>query len=120
MNELEWYSGIAILTHMFEQFAEPADIPDSFLALFAVGMVLALVRAGMGHIAACIGLHAGGVLVIKLTKDITYADPAATDAFLVGTYDSVIGYLALILIATLAFFYHALALRNGAARQETR
>jgi membrane protease YdiL (CAAX protease family) len=118
-NELEWYSGLVVLGHMFEQFANPVMILDSFLALFAVGMFLALVRAKTGHIALCIGLHAGWVLTIKLTKDITYVDRGAEFSFLVGSYDNVIGYLALLLMGALTIIYYLLALRGRIASQES-
>lgn len=115
-NELEWYSGFVVLGHMFEQFAAPALLLDSFLALFAVGMLLSLVRAKTGHIAACVGLHAGWVFTIKLTKDITRADQGAEYSFLIGTYDSVVGYLALTLIAALTVIYYLVAMRGGGER----
>jgi membrane protease YdiL (CAAX protease family) len=114
-GELAWYSGLAVVAHMFEQFADPVASLDSFLALFAVGIFLAFVRAKTGHIAACVGLHAGWVLVIKLTKDMTSADHAATYSFLIGTYDSVIGYLALLLITPITLVYYLLAVRGRTA-----
>jgi membrane protease YdiL (CAAX protease family) len=111
-DQAHWYSGLIVLGHCFEQFANPSTILDSFLALFAAGVFLALVRASMGHIAACIGLHTGWVLVIKLTKDITQADSAANLSFLIGDYDNITGYLALVLISALAAVYYFLTLRG--------
>jgi membrane protease YdiL (CAAX protease family) len=67
---------------------------DSFVALTLVGLFLALVRHRTGHIAWCIGLHAGWVLVIRLTRSYTDEDPMAALGFLVGDYDGVIGWLA--------------------------
>jgi uncharacterized protein len=110
-HQLAWYSGFVVLAHLFEQYATPAAIIDSFLALFAVGVFLALVRARHGHIAHCIGLHAGWVLTIKLTKDVTQADENARLSFLVGDYDHVIGYLAFGLIALLSIAYYVFFLR---------
>ncbi len=102
---LEWYSGFVSLGYMFEQYAAPALLIDSFLALFAVGVFLALVRARTGHIAGCIGLHAGWVMIIKLTTHVTTTNKHARYSFLAGDYDGVIGYLALALIATVAVVY---------------
>jgi membrane protease YdiL (CAAX protease family) len=80
---------------------------DSFIALFMVGVFLALVRWRSGHIAWGIGLHAGWVLVIKLTH--TYSDTNGTAelAFLAGSYDGMIGWLAAAWIGLLAlgFFW---------------
>lgn len=71
-----------------------AEHIDSFAALFMVGVFLALVRHRTGNIAWCIGLHAGWVLVIKLTLAYTYLDPDSPYVYLVGTYDDLIGWLA--------------------------
>ena len=67
---------------------------DSFVALFLVGVFLGLVRQRSGHIAWCIGLHAGWVLVIRLAHKYTWEDPASPLQFLVGEYDGVTGWLA--------------------------
>ncbi len=67
---------------------------DSFAALLVVGVFLGVVRHRSGHIAWCIGLHAGWVLVIRLTHKYTDLDPGAPLNYLVGTYDGVIGWLA--------------------------
>lgn len=113
VNQVQWYDGFIVLVHCFEQFAEPAAILDSFLALFVVGLFLALVRARHGHIAHCIGLHAGWVLIIQLTKDITVDDPNARFSYLTGDYDNVIGLLALGLLTALTVVYYVAAMRGG-------
>mgnify|MGYP003693691249 CR=1 FL=1 len=56
-------------------FTEPALIVDSFLCLTAVGVLLGIVRALTGNIAACIGLHAGWVMVICVLRQITIPNP---------------------------------------------
>jgi hypothetical protein len=111
-DQLAWYSGFLVLAHLFDQYADPTLLLDSFLALFAVGMLLALVRAKTGNIAWCIGLHAGWVMTIKVSKDITEADYGAEYAFLIGTYDGLIGYLALALIATLTAIFYRVGIRG--------
>jgi len=67
---------------------------DSFAALLMVGVFLSLVRHVTGSIAWCIGLHAGWVLVIKLTLAYTLLDEKSPYVFLVGDYDDLIGWLA--------------------------
>ncbi|NCA69141.1 MAG: CPBP family intramembrane metalloprotease [Sphingobacteriia bacterium] len=74
---------------------------DSFVALVMVGIFLALVRERTGHIGWGIGLHAGWVFVIQVTRRATDDNPQATLAFLVGDYDGVIGWLAAIWIGLL-------------------
>jgi membrane protease YdiL (CAAX protease family) len=67
---------------------------DSLFALFVAGLLLGLVRERTGHIGWCIGLHAGWVFVIKLTRHLTDGNPDSAYAFLVGSYDGTIGWLA--------------------------
>lgn len=67
---------------------------DSLAALFMVGLFLSLVRVRSGHLAWCIGLHTGWVLVIKLTHEYSQTNPAAPLGFLAGDYDGMIGWLA--------------------------
>jgi membrane protease YdiL (CAAX protease family) len=67
---------------------------DSLFALFLAGLFLGLVRERTGHIGWCIGLHAGWVFVIKLTRHLTDGNPESPYAFLVGSYDGTIGWLA--------------------------
>lgn len=78
---------------------------DSMVALFMVGVFLALVRERTGHIGWCIGLHAGWVFVIQVTRRLTDGDPAAPFAFLAGDYDGTIGWLAALWIGLIALGY---------------
>src|SRR5260370_20455445 len=54
-------SGVDLLAGTLHLFSNPLAIIDAFLCLFAVGVVLAVIRAVTGNIAACLGLHAGWV-----------------------------------------------------------
>jgi uncharacterized protein len=78
---------------------------DSAVALFMVGVFLALVRERTGHIGWGIGLHAGWIFVIQVTRRVTESSPDASWAFLVGDYDGMIGWLAAIWIGVLALIY---------------
>jgi len=92
-SEVGWDSGIALLGVAFTRFADPMAIADSFVTLALVGVLLALVRARTGAIAAGIGLHMGWICVIKST---TYATAPVADAhygFLVGSLDGYTGWL---------------------------
>jgi membrane protease YdiL (CAAX protease family) len=92
-EEVEWLSGLILIRGALGAFADPMTLIDSFLALFAVGVLLGLVRIRTGGIAACMGLHAGWVWVITTAREITVRNPDAPWSFLVGTYDGVVGYL---------------------------
>ena len=88
---------------------------DSMLALFLVGVFLALVRERAGHIAWGVGLHAGWVFVIQLSRKLTDSDPTAGLGFLAGRYDGVIGLLAAAWIGLLAWAFWA-AFGRGSRR----
>jgi len=88
-------SGLDMLAVVLKGFTEPARIVDSFLCLTAVGVLLGIVRALTGNIAACIGLHAGWVMVIYVLRKITIPNPDSSAAWLLGDYDGFIGWLVL-------------------------
>lgn len=102
-DEVAWDSGFRLLGGVLTHFAHPLPVLDSFVTLLAVGLLLAGVRWRTGAIAACIGLHAGWVCVIKATKDLTAVNRDAPAAFLVGPFDGYTGWLvagwALLLVA---------------------
>ena len=92
---------------------------DSFLTLLLVGLLLAGVRERTGAIAACIGLHAGWVCVIKATKDLTAVNAGSDWSFLVGPFDGYTGWL----VAGWGVVLVAIAWTRGwlgAARQPAR
>ena len=103
-EQIEWSSGLAVLGGMFAKYAHPAAIADSFLALFAVGALLALVRAHTRSIAACIGLHAAWVCIIALVRNSTLVQEHPAN-WLVGDYDGVLGWAALVWMAMIAATY---------------
>jgi membrane protease YdiL (CAAX protease family) len=85
-------SGVDMLAGVLTSFAHPLDILDAFLCLAAVGVVLGLVRHVTGNIAACIGLHAGWVMVIATVRQ-TSQPTAGTSAWLMSDYDGFIGWM---------------------------
>ena len=110
------HSGVDLLTGTLHAFAHPLAIADAFLALFAVGVVLGLVRAATGSIAACIGLHAGWVWVMLVAHELTAPRAGAQLSFLLSRFDGFVGWLVLAWTVLLAVplwrFYVA---RNAAA-----
>ena len=101
---VDWFSGLQILSGSFWQLGDSTTF-DSFIALFAVGAFLGLVREHTSNIAYCIGLHAGWVLIIKCTKKFTSNNHSSEWAFLTGTYDGITGYLAAMWLALLMLLY---------------
>ena len=110
-DQIHWASGFTVLARLFERFAAPLALLDSFVALFSVGILLALVRRHTGSIAACIGLHAGWVCVITVLRSTTLHDPNAQWAWLVGSYDAVIGWGAFGVSALLIVAYITITMR---------
>jgi membrane protease YdiL (CAAX protease family) len=102
---VDWSTGWQLLAHMGTAYAQPLALADSWLALFAVGMFLSLVRERNGNIALALGLHAGWVMVIKVGQYLTALHPDAPLAQLVGSYDGIIGWLAAAWISLLAWLY---------------
>jgi len=92
-DELGWTSGLELLASALANYARPAAIADSFVTLVLVGLLLALVRARTGAIAAGIGLHMGWVAVIKTTTSVTAPADDSRWSFLVGTFDGYTGWL---------------------------
>lgn len=115
-DQIHWASGFTVLAHLFERFAEPAVLFDSFVALFSVGILLALVRRYTGSIAACVGLHAGWVCVITVLRSTTLHDPDTRWSWLVGSYDAVIGWGAFFLLALLVAAFVTITSRDPVPR----
>lgn len=86
-------SGIEMIGGWFQALGNPSNIVDAFLSLFLVGVLLGMVRARTGNIAACLGLHAGWVWVITLVRETSVRDPDSPAAFLLSDFDGVVGWM---------------------------
>jgi uncharacterized protein len=93
LDEAGWSGGLRVLGGSFGRLADPG-ILDSLFALVAAGVLLGLVRERTGRVAECIGLHAGWVFVIGLSRRLTETVPDAGQGWVAGRYDGVIGVLA--------------------------
>ena len=112
-DALGWGSGLILLRDAFTFLYHPALIFDSFIALFAAGILLALVRVQTGGLAACIGIHAGWVFTIKFFKRVTNSNQDTSFAFLTGNYDHVIGYLATLVLILAIGIYLGISQQTG-------
>lgn len=92
-DQLAWRSGFDTLAGSFAAFAHPLNVADAYLCLFAVGVVLAVVRSITGNIAAGLGLHAGFVWVITFVRETSVAAPGQPLGFLLSRFDGVVGWL---------------------------
>lgn len=101
IEELGPDSGIRHITGTLAKFAAPGEILDAFLALFAVGVLLGVVRAHSGHIAGCLGLHAGWVWIIAFLRESTTPNADSEWGFLLSSFDGVVGWLVFLWTALL-------------------
>jgi membrane protease YdiL (CAAX protease family) len=101
---LDWSGALFMFIQVFVAGLDWQDL-DSVATLFLAGLLLALVRERTGHIGWCIGLHAGWVWVIQTTRKVTDPNPESPLAFLVGSYDSFLGWLVLAWIALVVVAY---------------
>ncbi|MDY6944152.1 MAG: CPBP family intramembrane glutamic endopeptidase [Pseudomonadota bacterium] len=112
--EVSWVHGFEVLSKLFERYVEPLTFADSFVALAMLGVLFALVRLRTGAIAGCIGLHAAGVGFIAVLREATRVNPDTELAALVGSYDGVIGWAALVWFAIIAAAFALLCRRRAA------
>jgi membrane protease YdiL (CAAX protease family) len=99
-DEATAFSGFTALSGFFSGYAQPLRILDAFIALYCVGLLLALVRQRWGNLAACIGLHAGFVAVIAVFRKISVPTESSLWSFLVGDYDGLLGlWIAVLTLA---------------------
>lgn len=104
-SQVTWMTGFMLLSHAFFWFSN-STIFDSFLALFAFGALLALVRLNKGNIYQCIGIHAGVVLTINFINKLTDYMPGNNFDYLVNKSDHLLGYLAFAWLMLVCIFYY--------------
>jgi len=105
-HSLSWLSGFEVMFNAFHALLF-ADISD-YLALFSVGIFLALVRYRTNSLAFTIGLHASWIFLLKMVKEFTSSQPSSEWGFLTGQHDGIIGLLSaswLILLSVIYIFY---------------
>src|SRR3984893_19385894 len=109
-------SGLELLAGTLHSWAQPAGIAAAVLAPLAGGVVLGMVRAASGNIAACIGLHAGWVGVMLVAHELTRPLRGAPLSFLLSRFDGFVGWLVLAWTAVLAvplWRYYAVRAARG-------
>lgn len=111
-EDVDAFSGFVALQGFFAGYAAPLAILDAFIALWCVGLLLALVRLRWGDLAGCIGLHAGFVAVIAVARRSSAPTGDGDWAILVGTFDGLLG----LWIALLAAVGCVILWRSGRAR----
>jgi membrane protease YdiL (CAAX protease family) len=104
-SEMNVAGGLRIAADMFSKYATPLQFVDAFSALFALAVLLALIRLRTGAIGGSIGLHAGGVAVIFVVSKVSDVDLNAEPRWLIPSYNYVVGWLLFAWIAVVAGAY---------------
>ena len=105
-RNIGWFTGLEMLPDAFRRFQE-WNIADYFLTLFIFGVLLGLLRLKHKNIAACIGAHAGVVMLIKIADHFTNRTNNSEFNYLVSPYNSTFGWMSfsVILLFTIFYFY---------------
>lgn len=93
------FSGFVALQGFFSDLARPLRILDAFIALWCVGLLLAIVRRRWGDLAGCIGLHAGFVAAITVFRKVSVPVPDSALSILVSRFDGLVGIWIAVLTA---------------------
>jgi len=99
-------SGLIMLERALGEWAHPLAFVDAFACLTAVGVLLGMVRALTGNIAASIGLHAGWVAVIYVVRETSERRSTGPATWLLSDYDGFIGWMVLAWIVAIGFVLH--------------
>jgi len=104
-TDIGWLTGISMMPEAFRRFHE-WSITDYFLTLFIFGVLLGLLRLKHRGIAACIGVHAGIVMLIKLSDYFTNRTHNSNYDYLVSQYNSTFGWISFTVILLFTIFYY--------------
>ncbi|HIF50609.1 MAG TPA: CPBP family intramembrane metalloprotease [Thiotrichaceae bacterium] len=102
--DIGWLTGLTMIPEAFRRFYH-WSIQDYFLTLFIFGVLLALLRLKHKSIAACIGVHAGIVMLIKISDYVTNRTHNSNFDYLVSQYNSTFGWISFMVIFIFTIFY---------------
>jgi membrane protease YdiL (CAAX protease family) len=106
LRDIELDTAVALQATLdgLSNLAHLGDDIDRFVALLVAGVFLSMVRERTGSILLPIGIHAGWVMVIKVSKRLTEIDPDAQMAFLASS-DRITGWLSAFWMCLIAAVY---------------
>jgi len=102
-SSVNWLSGFEVIYYSFAGLSQLSF--DDLLALFSVGILLALVRYKTNTLAYCIGLHSSWVLLLKVSNKLTNENSDSSWSFLTGQYDGIIGLLTFFWLTIISITY---------------
>ena len=95
----DWFHGLTLLVDAPAEICRASDCAGTAATLLIAGLLLGIVRALGGHLIVCIGIHAGWICAIKLTKALTDFNPGADLAWLAQGQGRFLGVLSAVLLA---------------------
>ena len=101
IDDPEWFYGLTLLLAAPAEICRSSDCVGAAATLFFAGALLGLVRVLGGHLMLCVGIHAGWIAGIKLTRKLTDFNHDSELAFLANGYDHFTGILAAAWLAVL-------------------
>jgi len=110
-TDIGWFTGLTMMPETIYRFRY-WSIWDYFLTLFIFGVLLALLRLKHKSIAACIGVHAGIVMLIKISDYVTNRTHNSNFDYLVSQYNSTFGWISFIVIFLFTLFYFVKLQKN--------
>ncbi len=100
----DWQTGLALTLDGFNKGYFITNI-DKFITLFLLGVLLGTLRVIHGNIIICIGLHAGLVMMMKISRKLTDYVPGSELEYLVNYTDHQLGWLSsVVLILSLVIY----------------
>lgn len=102
---LDTNSSLLMLWGGLQQVLAIGQYADSFIALLLGGIILSMTRERTGSIFLAIGIHAGWVMVIRITKAVTDTNQTSPWIWLIDDYNNITGWLASVVIAVSALIY---------------
>lgn len=108
---ITWLTAPTLFLHAYDGIVNPGFF-DALAALFLLGLLLSLVRIRSGNIIQCIGLHAGLVAAVKISRYFTMYVPGNRFDYLVSNYDHRLGWLAALWLAAAILVYYFIYIRK--------
>lgn len=114
---VNWLTGPTKFAEIIINMFKPETL-DAFLALFTLGLLLGVMRLRSGNIILCIGVHAGIVATIKISRYfLAYREGSGLD-FLVSVHDHRLGYLAFLWLVIAILVYYVSGKMNQTIKKE--
>lgn len=107
-SDASWYYGLIILADSIAAHWH-GDYSATALSLFLAGVLLGIVRLKTASVWACIGIHCGWILTLKVDKKLSYLNEQSDWHFLIGPYDSYNGWATAAWLAIILVLYLAIA-----------